>query len=265
MNLQAIRNSMRERIAAGGVALGCGVRVVRGVEIAKIMKAAGYDWLFIDLEHGQMTIDTACQISVAALDAGIAPIVRVPMGELTMGTRCLDGGALGIVMPHVDTPEQARAIADAYRYPPIGHRSIVGGLAQLDYATIPPGDATKAINATTLAIVMLETPLAIANAEAIAAVPGIDMLLMGCGDLTLEMGIPGQYEDPRVVAAIEKIVSACRKHGKMPAIGGVYAEPLLARYVAMGMQAALGGNDLPLLLGAATARAKALRGALASR
>jgi 2-keto-3-deoxy-L-rhamnonate aldolase RhmA len=196
---------------------------------------------------------------VAALDAGIAPLVRVPMGPTTMGTRCLDGGALGIVMPHVDTPEEARAIADAYRYPPVGHRSIVGGLPQVAYASLPIGEAAATINAATLVAVMIETPKAVANADAIAAVPGIDMLLMGCSDLTLEMGIPGQFEDPRLVAAIETVVAACRRHGRIPAIGGIYAEALLARYLKLGMQAALAGNDLPLLLGAATQRAKAMR------
>ena len=254
-----IANPVRRRIEAGGVALGVGVRVVRGVEIAKLMKVAGFDWLFIDLEHGQMSIDAACQISVAALDAGIAPLVRVPMGQTTMGTRCLDGGALGIVMPHVDTPEEARAIADAYRYPPVGHRSIVGGLPQVAYASLPIGEAAATINAATLVAVMIETPKAVANADAIAAVPGIDMLLMGCSDLTLEMGIPGQFEDPRLVAAIETVVAACRRHGRIPAIGGIYAEALLARYLKLGMKAALAGNDLPLLLGAAAQRAKAMR------
>jgi 2-keto-3-deoxy-L-rhamnonate aldolase RhmA len=254
-----VDNPVRRRIEAGGVALGVGVRVARGIEIAKLMKVAGFDWLFIDLEHGQMSIDAACQMSVAALDAGIAPLVRVPMGQLTMGTRCLDGGALGIVMPHVDTVEEARAIADAFRYPPVGHRSIVGGLPQVGYASLPIGEAAEAINAGTLVTVMLETPKAIANAAAIAAVPGIDMLLMGCSDLTLEMGIPGKFEDPRLVAAIETTIAACHLHGKIPALGGVYAEPLLARYLKLGMKAALAGNDLPLLLGAATQRAKAMR------
>ncbi len=255
----SIDNPVRRRIDAGGVALGVGVRIARGVEIARMMKVAGYDWLFIDLEHGQMSIDTACQISVAALDAGIAPLVRVPMGQTTMGTRCLDGGALGIVMPHVDTAEEARAIADAYRYPPVGHRSIVGGLPQIGYASLPIGETAAAINAATLVAVMIETPRAVENAEAIAAVPGIDMLLMGCSDLTLEMGIPGRFEDPRLVAAIESVVAACRRHGRIPAIGGIYAEPLLARFLKLGMKAALAGNDLPLLLGAATQRARAMR------
>jgi 2-keto-3-deoxy-L-rhamnonate aldolase RhmA len=254
-----VANPVRQRIDAGGVALGVGVRVARGIEIARMMKVAGFDWLFIDLEHGQMSIDAACQMSVAALDAGIAPLVRVPVGQTTMGTRCLDGGALGIVMPHVDTAEEARAIADAYRYPPLGHRSIVGGLPQIGYASLPIGEAAAAINAATLVAVMIETPKAVANAEAIAAVPGIDMLLMGCSDLTLEMGIPGQFEHPDVAGAIETVIAACRRHGRIPAIGGIHTEPLLARYLKLGMKAALAGNDLPLLLGAATQRAQSIR------
>jgi len=256
-----IKNSVRERIAAGGVALGCGVRVARGVEIAKIMRVAGFDWLFIDLEHGTMTIDQACQISVAALDAGIAPMVRVPMRELNMGTRLLDGGALGIVMPHVDTPQEAKAIADAYRYPPVGHRSVGGGQPQLGYRTLSTADATRITNAGIIVCVMLETPTAMANAEAIAAVPGIDMLLIGSNDFLLESGLPGQLEHPKMVEAIQTTIAACRKHGKIPALGGIYTEPLLSRYLKMGMQACLAGNDLPLLMGAATQRAKELRAA----
>ena len=107
------------------------------------MKAAGFDWLFIDLEHGSMSIETACEISVAAQDFGIAPIVRVPYGELTMATRVLDGGALGIVIPHVDTAEEAKEIADRLRYPPRGHRSVGGGQAQFDYAPMPLGEMTR--------------------------------------------------------------------------------------------------------------------------
>ena len=92
----AIKNIAKERLVAGELSIGMGVKAVRGVEIARIMKTAGYDWLFIDLEHGPTSVETAYAISVAALDAGIAPIVRVPHGELALATRCLDGGALDI-------------------------------------------------------------------------------------------------------------------------------------------------------------------------
>ena len=100
-----IRNMAKKRLVAGGLSIGMGVKAVRGVEIARIMKTAGFDWLFIDLEHGPTSGETAYAISVAALDADIAPIVRVPHGELALATRCLYGGALGIVIPHVDTAE----------------------------------------------------------------------------------------------------------------------------------------------------------------
>ena len=112
-----LRNPARERLEAGELALGVGIRQSRTVDIAAIMKACGYDWLFLDLEHNSMDLDTAVQISVAALGAGIAPIVRVPAGQFWLATRVLDGGALGIVMPHVDTAEEAREIADRLRYP----------------------------------------------------------------------------------------------------------------------------------------------------
>jgi len=108
-----IRNPARERLLQGELSVGLGLRQARTVDIAAAMATCGFDWLFIDREHGTMPLDTAVQISVAALTAGISPIVRVPSGQYSLATRVLDGGALGIVMPHVDTPEEAREIAQA--------------------------------------------------------------------------------------------------------------------------------------------------------
>ncbi len=255
-----IRNPIRERLAAGGVAIGVGVRALRGVEVAQLMKTAGYDWLFIDLEHGATTIDQACQIAQAALAVGIAPVVRIAAGELAPGARCLDNGALGIVVPHVDTAEQARAIASAYRYPPAGTRSVAGLLPQLGFAAVPLAEATRALDAATIVIAMLETPRAIENAAAIAAVPGIDALHVGCSDLSLEMGIPGRLDDPRLAVALERVVAACRAEGKIPSLGGVRSEALLGRYLGLGMRMATVAGDLELLLAAASQRAAFVRG-----
>src|ERR671938_1495 len=113
--MATLRNAARENLDAGELALGVILRQARTVDVAPIMKAAGYDWLFLDLEHNSMDLDTAVQISVAALGVGIAPVARVPAGQLWMATRVLDGGGLGIVMPHVDTPEEAQQIARALR------------------------------------------------------------------------------------------------------------------------------------------------------
>jgi 2-keto-3-deoxy-L-rhamnonate aldolase RhmA len=254
-----LRNPARDRLDAGELALGVGLRQSRTVDIPAIMKACGYDWLFLDLEHNSMDLDTAVQISVAALGAGIAPIARVPAGQFWLATRLLDGGAMGIVMPHVDTVEEAREIADRLRYPPQGHRSIAGGLPHFGYAAVGTAAACAALNAATLVVVMLETPLAIENAAAIAAVPGIDSLLIGTSDLTIEMGIAGQFADDRVVAAYRAVTGACRAHGKFAGIGGVYEEGLLRRYIGMGVRLVLGGGDLGFMMAAATERAKVLR------
>jgi len=153
-----LRNAARERLDRDELALGIILRQARTVDIAPIMKAAGFDWLFLDLEHNSMDLDTAVQIAVAALGAAIAPVARVPAGQLWMATRFLDGGGLGIVMPHVDTPEEAREIAQALRYPPQGHRSVAGGLPHFGYERVGLAETCSAINAATLVTVMLETP-----------------------------------------------------------------------------------------------------------
>jgi 4-hydroxy-2-oxoheptanedioate aldolase len=257
-----LKNPARERLEAGLLAIGVGLRQARTVDTALIMKAAGYDWLFLDLEHNSMDLDTAVQISVAALGAGIAPIARVPYGQLTMATRILDGGGLGIVMPHVDTEAEAQEIARHLRYPPVGHRSVAGGLPHFGYAPVPLAEATAAINAATLVVVLIETPKAVANAAAIAAVPGIDALLIGTSDLTMEMGIPGQFGDERVVAAYRTVVDACREHAKWAGIGGIYEPGLMRQYIGMGVRLVLAGSDHGFLSAAAAEREKVLRACL---
>jgi len=257
--MTGVRNVAKERLEAGELAIGVGLRQARTVDIGKIMKAAGFDFIFIDMEHNSMSIDLAAQLSVAAQDAGIAPVVRVPGFEHFHATRVLDAGALGIVVPHVDTPEQAAAVVDNCKYPPLGHRSVTGALPQLDFRSVPIAETAAAINAATLLIVMLETPQAIANAGAIAAVPGVDVLLVGTNDLCMEMGIPGRYDHPKVAEAYEQIIAACRANGKHAGLGGVYDPPLMQRYIAMGFRLVLAGSDLAFMLAAARERAAAVR------
>jgi 4-hydroxy-2-oxoheptanedioate aldolase len=260
--MQRVTNAAKDRLTQGVLAIGVGVRAVRGVEIARIMKTVGFDFLFIDLEHGATSVETAYSISVAALDAGIAPFIRVPHGELALGTRCLDGGGLGVVIPHVDTPDEARAMVDAFKFQPLGHRSIGGAYPQFGFAPVPAKEVVTALNDATLVVAMIETPKAVENAEQIASVPGIDVLLMGTNDLCLEMGIPGQLDNERVVAAIDTVVRACQKHGKWPGLGGVYVRDLAKRYIGRGMRFVLAGNDISLLMNAAQEQATFVRGCL---
>jgi len=168
-------------------------------------------------------------------------------------------GALGIVIPHVDTAEEAKEIADRLRYPPRGHRSVGGGQAQFDYAPMKMADMTRRANDNTLITVMIETPKAVRNAEAIAAVPGIDALLVGSSDLSVELGIPGENGHPKIQEAVDKVVAACKKHRKFPGMGGAYSEELLQLYIGKGMKMLLAGNDLPMLVNAARAHQAKVR------
>lgn len=257
--MTTIANPVREALAAGKVSLGVGVRGLRTGEIARMMKTAGFDWLFIDLEHGPSSVETAFSISVAALDVGILPIVRVPEGEMVLAARCLDGGALGVFVSHVDTVEDAQAAVKALRFPPIGHRSAGGSYPQLGFRGGSSKDVLPAIDAATMIMATLETAKAVENAAAIAAVPGVDVLTMGLNDLSVDMGIPGQLGHDKIAEAVAKVAKAARAAGKYAGFGGVYQPELLKKYVGLGMQMILCGNDVGLLMAAAAERANFVR------
>lgn len=257
--MPTLGNPALEKLKAGEQALGFTVKMIRSVEVAGAAKAVGFDWLFLDCEHGSLSLDAAAQIAAAALDAGIAPIARVPNGEFAMATRLLDNGILGIVVPHVDTADEAREVVRRLKFPPVGHRSIGGIGPHHGLRTMKIGDAAVAMNAANLTVVMLETPTAIENADAIAAVPGIDVLLIGTNDLCFEMGIPGEFTNARVVAAYDAMIAACRKHGKHPGMGGIYAEDIMERYIRAGCRFNLVGADQSFMMAAAQNRANALR------
>lgn len=254
-----IRNVAKERLLRGELAIGIGLRQARTVDIAKIMKTAGFDWLFIDQEHSSMSLDDAAQVSCAAQDVGITPIVRVPGFEHYHAAKALDGGAQGIVVPHVDTAGVAAAMVQHCRYPPIGKRSVTGSLPQIDFASLPLGEAAKAVNDSSLLILMIETGEAVANAEKIAATPGVDVLLVGANDLSMELGIPGELDHPRMIDALEKIVAACKANGIYPGLGGIYQPTLIERCVAMGFRMILTGSDLSLMLGAGKTKTAEIR------
>ncbi len=258
--MATVQNVARQRLDGGELSLGVGIRLTRSVEIAKAMQVAGFDWLFLDLEHGTMSLDAAAQIAVAALDAGIAPFVRIPNGEYALGTRMLDNGALGIVVPHVETGEEAREIVQKLKYPPVGHRSVGGWGPHYGLRSASVGEGAAALNAATTIVAMLETPKAIENADEIAQVPGIDVLLIGTNDLCAEMGIPGEFGHARVGEAYQRMITAAKLHGKHPGMAGVYDQALMPRYIGMGARFILSGNDQAFVMTSAGSRSGFLRG-----
>lgn len=258
--MSAVVNHAKRQLREGKLAIGLGLRQARTVDIAQILKTCGFDWAFIDCEHSSMSVDTAAQIAAAALAVGITPIARVPGHEHHHATRLLDNGAQGVVVPHVDTADEAQRIAAFCRFPPLGHRSMGGGLQQLGFARMPVADAARAVNDETLVVAMIESPRGVEHCEAIAAVPGIDALLVGTNDLCFELGIPGQFHDAAVLDAYKRVIDACRRHGKFPGMGGLYTAEMFERCIGMGVQLVLAGSDFSLLMQAGTARAKLVRG-----
>jgi 2-keto-3-deoxy-L-rhamnonate aldolase RhmA len=257
--MPVVENTMKKKLQAGGIAFSFSLMTTRLVSAAGIARECGFDWLFIDCEHNGMDLDTASQICLAALPTGVTPIVRVPGHDLPYAGRILDNGAMGVVFPHVNTAEQGKKIVDACKFPPLGHRSLTAPIPQLGFETLPVAEAIKVLNDTTFVVLMLETPQAIENADAIAAIPGVDALLIGTNDLAAEMGIPGQFGSEQVKNAYQKMIDACRKHGKYAGMGGVYDHTLMEMYIKMGVRLLLGGGDVAFMMAAAKQRSAFLK------
>lgn len=263
MSEYAVRNTAKRKMAAGELVLCMGLRQARTPDIAMIAAACGFDAVYVDMEHSPISVDTTAMICTAALGAGITPIVRVPGHDVHMATRVLDGGALGVIFPHVNTKCEAATMVEGCRYPPIGHRSVMGSGPALGYRPLPLGEVNERMNAETLLIAMLETPEGIANADAIAATPGIDVLLIGSNDLCTELGIPGQLRHQRLRDAFETTAAACKAHGKTLGVGGVRGDlELQTELFRLGGNFIIAGSDVTYLTAGAQGDAKRLRDAV---
>ena len=256
----APRNRAKSKLAANELVLCMGLRQARTADIAQIAGACGFDSVYIDLEHSPLSLETTSTLCIGALGAGITPMVRVPGHDVHMATRILDGGALGVIFPQVNTAEQARALVTGCRFPPLGQRSVMGSGPAFGYRELPLGEVNATLNADTMLIVMLEAAEGIANAEAIAAIPGIDMLLIGANDLSTALGVPGEFRHPRMRQAFEATATACKKNNKVLGIGGIRSDlELQTEIYRMGGTFIIAGHDVSYLQSAACGDAKTLR------
>ncbi len=254
---EIVRNVVKEKLARNELVASVTVRLTRGVEIARLAKTAGFDMLYIDLEHSPLTLDTTGQLCLAALSAGIAPMVRVPANTPEYIQRVLDSGALGIIAPGIGSAAEAREVVRAAKYPPLGERGAGGALPHLEYRSFPTAEANEALNDATMVIVQFESAEALDRADEIAAVQGVDMVLLGINDLLASLGLAGQYEHPKVRDAYTRTIEACRKHGKHVGVGGLSTRPeLQAEFVGMGARMVSTGTDIQFLLAAMTEKAK---------
>ena len=183
--------------------------------LPQIVKSAGAEFLLLDMEHAGHSYETIKDQAAACRGIDLVPMARVPTNQYHYISRALDLGIMGIMAPMVGSAEEAKYIVSCTRYPPAGRRGAAFGFAADDYIGGSVADKIKIANERTLVMCLIETAEGIENVEKIAAVPGVDVLWLGHFDLTNFLGIPAQFDHPKYVAAIRKMVAAANKHGKI--------------------------------------------------
>ena len=256
-----LTNPLAARLRAGDIGLALMIRHARTVDIALAAKTCGFDALYFDLQHSTVPEEVVGQVSAAAIQAGITPIVRIPDGGYGTALRLLDAGALGVVVPDLSNAEDAREAVMHCKFAPLGNRSNAGRYPQFAYEAVPAVDARNALNENTLLIAMVESAAALENVEAIAAVPGVDVVHIGSSDLSADLGFPGQNTHPKVISAIERVVAACRKHGKVPGMGGLSGgDPKhYEQAIRLGARFFSAANEWSLMMSAGEERVRMLR------
>lgn len=254
-----VRRSLRDALQGDGLVLCLALLNARTPDVPAIAAACGYDAVYVDLEHTSTSLETAAMLCSSAVGAGISGLVRVPSQDPSVIARVLDNGATGIIVPHVNSKDEAHAVVDAARFPPYGHRSISGPNAVSGYEARPAAEITEVLERRTVVAVMIETPEAVEASDAIAAAAGVDMILLGPSDFTAEMGIHGQYENVHFHHAVESVAAACRNHGVALGVAGIKSLDLLNRFVGLGLRFISAGTDVGMMTEAATTRAQALR------
>jgi 2-keto-3-deoxy-L-rhamnonate aldolase RhmA len=211
-------NQTRERLARGETVFGCGLQCYRSPEIARTFAAAGFDYVFIDMEHGTFDLETVQDTIKVSLDAGITPIVRV--GELlySLAARLLDACAQGIILPRVEDPKVLEEALSWMRFPPVGKRGYGVNTTMIGYETHSFPEIIEHQNRNLLAICQFETVTAMERADELLSVKGLDVIMVGPADLSISLGIPGQFDHPMLIETVDRLIEKCRRHNVVPGI-----------------------------------------------
>lgn len=251
-------------LSEGKVAFGCAIQCYRSPEVARALAAAGFDYVFIDMEHGGFGFETVQDMIGAAARSGITPIVRV--GELlySLVSRLLDVGAQGIVFPRVEEPRLLEEALSWIKYPPVGKRGFGILPAYVDYEPQPMSKVIGHMNANTMTVVQFETVTALERAEKLLSLPGVDVAMVGPADLSIALGVPGDLNHPLMIEAIDGLIVQANRHGVVPGIQTRTMEQ--ARFWAQrGMRFVGAGGEHGLLLTKAQETVKALHASLLSK
>jgi len=216
----AWENPVKKLLREGKPALGVTI-TVNSVDVAAHAANLGFDFLWIEMEHSPITLETLRNMVLATRGLKAMPFARVPVNELWTAKRVLDAGALGVIFPFTSTAELARQAVAACKYPPAGRRGSGARLASFRWPA--PGGYHDFADGNVMVIVNIEEAEALENIDAIAATPGVDVIFIGTSDLSFSLGLRGQQDHPKMREAVAKIVAAAQKHNKV--LGTIAGNP----------------------------------------
>lgn len=254
-----ISNPVKTALKGDKVQIGTYVEELYCPQLPEILASAGFDFIYIDMEHSSASIETVGTLCASALAHGLMPIVRPPAKEPHLLSRPLDAGAMGLLIPHVDTAEEARKVVRAVKYPPMGERGFkVPNVHRRRFAVENPEEYTRAANEETLLIVQIESRRGLRNLDAILSVDGVDGAVVGRGDLSADLGLMGQMKHPEVSRRVEMTIRACRRRRKIA--GLLVPDVQSAKYwIDKGIRLVPYSNEVAVLQTAAAAAVGEIR------
>ena len=237
-------NPVKKALKEGKVVIGATVTAANP-DVAATLAGAGFDFLWIEMEHSPLTLETARSMILATRGLMAMPFIRVPVNEPWMAKRALDIGSLGVIFPFTSTRELAEQAVKSCKYPPQGIRGYGAGMASSRWG-MSGSDYAKFANENVLVVVIIEQKQAIDNIEQIASVPGVDVLFIGVNDLSYSLGVGGKTNDPIVEDAVSKVLAAGKKHN-IP-VGYPAGNPAeINKRIAQGFRFFQASSDLGLM------------------
>ncbi len=252
------KNRVKAALKAGKTVIGSEASRIRTGELAQIYQAAGFDFIFIDMEHTPFNMETVADMIRIARLVDIVPIVRVPNAEYHFLARTLDAGAQGIIVPRLTTPKEVEEVMSWVQYPPDGVRGVALSTSQTEYEAITAEDFIDWLRRETLVVIQIERREALDNLPDMVSVPGVDVAALGYMDLSVDLGIPGEIDHPKMRSSIEALIDACRKGGVSAGLIAADIE-VLSYWAGRGVRFLSYSTGAGMLLEAASAAVRRLR------
>ena len=251
-------NRVKQALAEGRLQLGTSFAQIPSPEVARILAAAGFDWAFIDTEHGWFGIETVKEVCYASVRAGLCPIVRVVSLEYGLIARALDAGAQGVMFPRVESAELLERAISWTQFPPVGIRGCGLNVAHTGFEKATIAEVIEHANANTMVVLQIETKRALEVRDELLSIAGIDAVMVGPVDLSISLGVPGDFQHPKMVEAMEQIRDSCLAHGIAPGTQ-TRTLPLAKFWRELGMKFLGCSNEIAMMLEKGTEITGALR------